>query len=158
MARAKSKQNKEKQAREEKEMASRKVTRATGAKNDFDQALEVWRTDSDLSEKLAILYEEVKASGKASGKNCMDKDNSISLILGKASDIEMNYAYPPHLRRIATILVCLPVSSARVERIFSHLKLMFSKRRLRLNTDVVKQLMFLGINECVPNFTIKEFS
>ncbi len=91
----------------------------------------------------------------------MHKDISVAVILGKvefgdSSSQLVDCVYPEHLRRIATILICLPVSSACVERVFSQLKLLYSKRRLSLNPECVKQLMFLGLNNCIPSFTNRD--
>ena len=111
--------------------------------------------------KLAILYENECKSKTLPNKPCPSKDISVALILDKGCHGRgvdgVDYEYPPKLRRIASILVCLPVSSANVERVFSHLKLLYSKRRLRLNSEVVKELMFLGQNKCIPTFTLNDF-
>ncbi len=132
------------------------------ARKNFLEALDYWRTADDVALGLSMLYEQEQEAQKATDpKNIsQDKDISVSLILGKGCNTRIDgveYEYPPHLRRIASILVCLPVSSANVERIFSHLKLLYSKRRLRLNPETVKELMFLGQNKCVPTYTLKDF-
>ena len=42
---------------------------------------------------------------------------------------------------IAELLLCLPVANGRVERVFSHLKLIKNNRRTRLGEDTLDQLL-----------------
>jgi len=145
---------KKQEAKQEKDklLSNRKIQ----AKKVLDNALDKWRQPSQKAFKLCCLYEQEKLIRQKSSYKCQDKDISVALILGKLQDID-GVEYPPQLRRVASILCCLPVSSANVERIFSHLKLLYSKRRLRLNPEVVKQLMFLGQNACLATYTLRDF-
>ncbi|MCP4052236.1 MAG: hAT transposon family protein [Mesoflavibacter sp.] len=149
--------------RKEQEKQMRKGANKRRAKEEFDDALTVWRKDRDLNIAFTLTkrYDAMQAADKAK-KVCKDKSNSISIIYGKGahddSDSNIEHEYPPHLRRIASILICLPCASANVERVFSQLKLLYSKRRLQMNPEVVKQLMFLGCNNVLPTFTLKDFN
>ncbi len=126
-------------------------------KKQFLEHLELWRKDMKKALGTGMLYDKLSKNSK------MHKDISVALMLGSV-DVTVvkrplqDCVYPEHLRRIATILICLPVSSARVERVFSQLKLLYSKRRLSLNPECVKQLMFLGLNKCIPSFTARNFN
>ena len=65
--------------------------------------------------------------------------------------------YPAQIRELLANLILLPVSNSRVERIFSHLKLLFSERRYNLKGHLVKELMFLGFNNLVPKSNLTDF-
>ena len=131
----------------------------SSVKKQFIEHLELWRKDVSMKKALGtgMMYDKLSKTSK------MHKDISVALMLGSVElgDVSsplQDCVYPEHLRRIATILICLPVSSARVERVFSQLKLLYSKRRLSLNPECVKQLMFLGLNKCIPSFTTRNFN
>ncbi len=89
----------------------------------------------------------------------LQNSKSVSIRLFNNCLIDQPYysQYPHALNQLASNLVCLPVSNSNVERIFSQLKLLYSKKRLRMNSPLVSQLMFLGINKCLPARDITYF-
>ena len=54
--------------------------------------------------------------------------------------------YPPVIKDVCFILVCLPVTQVSVERLFSSLKLLKSDLRNRLKSDIVDDMLFLRNN------------
>ena len=89
----------------------------------------------------------------------LNNSKSISIRLFNNCIVNLPYysQYPHTLRQLASNLVCLPVSNSNVERIFSQLKLLYSKKRLRMNSPLVSELMFLNINKCLPARNITYF-
>ncbi len=158
LAKAKKEDQEKQQAKDEKDnlLKNSKIR----ARKEFLSALDKWKK-GNTAFKLTCIYENECKSQTLPNKPCPSKDISVSLILYKSCHGRgvdgVDYEYPPNLRRITSILVCLPVSSANVERVFSHLKLLYSKRWLHLNAEVVKQLMFLGQNKCLPTYTLNDF-
>ena len=63
---------------------------------------------------------------------------------------EQKVRYPPELCNLMENFINLPVSNARCERIFSHLKLVYSKRRYNLDQETINAIMFLKINNLIP--------
>ncbi len=50
-----------------------------------------------------------------------------------------------------------PVSNPNCERVFSHLKNLYRKNRLSLSPNMVNSLMFLGINNIIPQYDADYF-
>ena len=63
---------------------------------------------------------------------------------------EEQISYPPELINLMSNFINLPVSNARCERIFSHLKLVYSKRRYNLDQKTIHAIMFLKVNKLIP--------
>lgn len=147
---------KEAKQEEQKKKVISPETEQEAVKIAFSNALDEWRQNNDMARKLTIVYESKREERKHHGeKKCLDKQLSILLVQGRLPGPNSN-VYPVSLRRVAQVLISLPVSSANVERVFSHLKLLYNKRRLNLNLEIVNELMFLGRNDCVPPNTRKD--
>ena len=58
---------------------------------------------------------------------------------------ELHSSMFPNLFRLAEIAVCLPVTTASVERSFSHMKMIKTKLRNRLNESSLHHLMMIAI-------------
>ena len=58
---------------------------------------------------------------------------------------ELHSSLFPNLFRLAEIAVCLPVTTASVERSFSHMKMIKTKLRNRLNESSLHHLMMIAI-------------
>ena len=63
---------------------------------------------------------------------------------------------PKSIRALATHMTNLPVANAHVERIFSQLKLLYHNRRLNLDQEQANEILFLGINNCIPDVTVED--
>lgn len=53
----------------------------------------------------------------------------------------------PLLSRIAVIILSVPVTEVTVERMFSHLKVVLSDRRTKMNGDLLEAIIFLRLNK-----------
>jgi hypothetical protein len=60
----------------------------------------------------------------------------------------MNQARFPHLANLAQQLLCIPVTSAPSERVFSNAGLTISKDRASLAPDTASELVFL--HDAIP--------
>lgn len=53
----------------------------------------------------------------------------------------------PLLSRIAVIILSVPVTEVTVERMFSHLKVVLSDRRTKMNGNLLEAIIFLRLNK-----------
>ena len=95
---------------------------------------------------LSIAYNGHLEEGKGSMTATMEMMNSRTKTLEGAMA-----EYPRELRDLLQNFISLPVSNARCERIFSHLKLLYGARHYNLRKETLKSLMFLGVNRLVPD-------
>jgi hypothetical protein len=78
---------------------------------------------------------------------------SHRMLTARYEHVEEQICYPPGIVTLMTNFNNLPVSNARCERIFSHLKLVYSLRRYNLDRDTIHAIMFLKMNKLVPKKT-----
>ena len=113
--------------------------------------LEKWRNQNATN--LVDFYRKSTKGDKKKGS----RSATMDLIHGTVKNLLEEDQYPAEIRELLGNLILLPVSNSRVERIFSHLKLLFSKRRYNLKAQMVKELMFLGYNNLIPKSNVKDF-
>ena len=113
--------------------------------------LEKWRNQNATN--LVDFYRKSTKGDKKKGS----RSATMDLIHGTVKNLLEEDQYPAEIRELLGNLILLPVSNSRVERIFSHLKLLFSKRRYNLKAQMVKELMFIGYNNLVPKSNVKDF-
>ena len=113
--------------------------------------LEKWRNQNTT--KLVDFYRKSTKGDKKKGS----RSATMDIIHGTVKNLVQEDQYPAEIRELLGNLILLPVSNSRVERIFSHLKLLFSKRRYNLKAQMVKELMFLGYNGLIPKSNVKDF-
>lgn len=75
---------------------------------------------------------------------------SHRMLTARYEHVAEKICYPPGLVSLMTNFNNLPVSNARCERIFSHLKLVYSSRRYNLEKETIHAIMFLKMNKLVP--------
>ncbi len=113
--------------------------------------LEKWRNQNATN--LVDVYRKSTKGDKKKGS----RSATMDLIHGTVKNLVQEDQYPAEIRELLGNLILLPVSNSRVERIFSHLKLLFSKRRYNLKPQMVKELMFLGYNKLIPKSKVTDF-
>lgn len=113
--------------------------------------LEKWRNQNATN--LVDFYRKSTKGDKKKGS----RSATMDLIHGTVKNLVQEDQYPAEIRELLGNLILLPVSNSRVERIFSHLKLLFSKRRYNLKAQMVKELMFLGYNNLIPKSKVTDF-
>jgi hypothetical protein len=113
--------------------------------------LEKWRNQNTT--KLVDFYRKSTKGDKKKGS----RSATMDIIHGTVKNLVQEDQYPAEIRELLGNLILLPVSNSRVERIFSHLKLLFSKRRYNLKPQMVKELMFLGYNKLIPKSKVTDF-
>lgn len=113
--------------------------------------LEKWRNQNATN--LVDFYRKSTKGDKKKGS----RSATMDLIHGTVKNLLEEDQYPAEIRELLGNLILLPVSNSRVERIFSHLKLLFSKRRYNLKPQMVKELMFLGYNNLIPKSKVTDF-
>lgn len=113
--------------------------------------LEKWRNQNATN--LVDFYRKSTKGDKKKGS----RSATMDIIHGTVKNLVQEDQYPAEIRELLGNLILLPVSNSRVERIFSHLKLLFSKRRYNLKAQMVKELMFLGYNNLIPKSKVTDF-
>ncbi len=121
--------------------------------NELDLAIDAWMTDDPVKDcELYVEYLTRKGAYKVKkGKRVQYFNKNAKLDMLCSSNL-----YPIALRNLAAVLFNLPVSNATVERVFSQLKLVYSKRRLNMLPRTVSDILFLGVNKLVPTYGLKD--
>ena len=127
---------------------------------DMYSAIDLWMEDSPVRDLSNLQrYLEIKNQNRV--QKGVDQDGKPKFLhFNKNAKLQFIYDgthYPKAIRNLAAVLTNLPVSNAPVERIFSQLKLVYSKRRLRMTPNRVSDILFLGVNQLVPNYSLGHF-
>ena len=139
------------QKHQEQEKAKKKIDELALMRSQLYQGLRKWRVQNAVT--LTDYYQKWTNGAQKKGS----RSATLELIHGTVQNMIEEDQYPAEIRELLGNLILLPVSNSRVERIFSHLKLLFSERRYNLKGHLVKELMFLGFNDLVPKSNLTDF-
>ena len=139
--------------KQQQERAKRKIDELAVMRSELYQGLRKWRVQNAVT--LTDYYQ--KWTNDKGAQKRGSRSATLELIHGTVANMLEEDQYPAQIRELLANLILLPVSNSRVERIFSHLKLLFSERRYNLKGHLVKELMYLGFNNLVPKSNLTDF-
>ena len=118
--------------------------------SELREGLNSWSENTERDEMLMdLFFNNLKAN-----KMKTYKESTLHAI--NYSENKDELSYPKSIRALATHMTNLPVANAHVERIFSQLKLLYHNRRLNLDQEQANEILFLGINNCIPDVTVED--